>query len=133
MNKAILCAIAWCGVSVGFGSWRVHAGRNRTAPYFEIVADPSLSHPQGCSSLLGIAKQELNTESVLPGSTLTVLVLGDELTANEPWQLGRYAVPATSKVLEGRSANLKGREAILHDIQDKCRTIRRTTVSPIFL
>ncbi len=69
----------------------------------------------------------------MPAFGLTVLVLGDEATANEPWQLGRYFIPATRKVLEGRTANLKRQEAVLHDIWNKCQTIRRTTVSPIYL
>jgi hypothetical protein len=39
----------------------------------------------------------------------------------------------TSKVLEGRTANLRRREAMLSDVRHKCETLRRTNVSPIFL
>jgi hypothetical protein len=62
-----------------------------------------------------------------------VLVLGDEATANEPWQLGTYSIPTSRKVLEGRAANLKRQEGVLHDIWNKCQTVHRTTISPIFL
>jgi hypothetical protein len=39
----------------------------------------------------------------------------------------------TQKVLEGKSANLRRQEELLSDIQSKCKTIRRTSISPIFL
>lgn len=133
MKKGILYALVCCGVSVGFVGWRLHALRNQAAPHFEIVADFSLSHAQGCESLLGLAEQALRTEGVSASSTLTVLILGDGATANEPWQLGRYSIPVTRKVLEGRTANLRRQQDILHDISNKCRTIRRTAVSPIYL
>ena len=133
MKKGILYAIVCCGLSAGFVGWRIHALRNQTTPHFEIVADFSLSHAQGCESLAGLAERALHGEGVSPGSTLTVLVLGDGATANEPWQLGRYSIPRTGKVLEGRTANLRRQQNVLHDIWNKCQTVRRTTISPIFL
>jgi len=68
-----------------------------------------------------------------PGSTLTVLVIGDEAAASEPWQLGTYSIPTTRKVLEGRTANSRRRQDVLRDILNKCQAVLRTTVSPIFL
>jgi hypothetical protein len=133
MKKGILAAIV-CGIlCVGFVGWRIVAMKNHAAPHFEIVVDPSLSHPQSCESLLGLAEQILHSEGISNDSTLTVLVLGDKATANEPWQLGRYSLPLTRKVLEGRTVNLRRQEELLSDIQHKCEAIRHTAISPIFL
>lgn len=133
MKTGILYTILLCVASVGFVGWRVYVLKNRETPHFGLVEDPSLSHPEGCESLLGLADKALNTDGISPGSTLTVLVIGDETTANEPWQLGTYSIPTTRKVLEGRTATSRRRQDILHDILTKCRAVRRTTVSPIFL
>jgi hypothetical protein len=118
---------------VGFVGWRVHVLKNRETTHFGLVEDPSLSHSEGCESLLGLAEKALSTDGISPDSTLTVLVIGDETTANEPWQLGMYSIPMTRKALEGRTANSRRQQAVLHDIWSKCQTVHRTTISPIFL
>ena len=133
MKKGILYAVLFCGASAGFVGWRVYTVRTQDTPHFELVQDPSLSHPEGCESLLGLAERALRTDGVSSGSTLTVLVIGDEATANEPWQLGRYSILRIRKVLEGRTANLRRQQDVLHDIWNRCQTVRRTTISPIFL
>lgn len=133
MKTGILYIILFSVASAGFVGWRVHALKNREIPHFGIVEDASLSHAEGCGSLLGMAEKALNTDGVSSGSTLTVMVIGDANTANEPWQLGTYSIPTIRKVLEGRSANSRRRQDVLHDILNKCQSIRRTTVSPIFL
>jgi hypothetical protein len=133
MRRGILYAIV-CGIlCAGFVGWRIHVLANHSAPQFEIVEDPSLSHPGGCESLLGLTEQSLRADSVSQDSTLTVLVLGDATTANEPWQLGIYSIPTTRKVLEGRTATSQRRQDVLRNILNKCQAVRRTTVSPIFL
>jgi hypothetical protein len=133
MRLGILWFLLFCGASSLFVGWRVHAVKHRQALHFELVEDPSLSHSEGCESLLGLAEQALRTEGVSSSSTLTVLVIGDEATANEPWLLGRYSIPRTRKALEGRTASLRPQQDVLHDIWNKCLTVRRTTISPIFL
>jgi hypothetical protein len=95
--------------------------------------DPSLSHPEGCDSLLGLADQVLHTDGISRDSKLTVLVLGDASTANEPWQLGRYSIPVMRRALEGKASNQQGLDELLGDIRRKCGAIHRTNVSPIFL
>jgi hypothetical protein len=107
--------------------------RTKETPHFEIVEDPSFSHKQGCESLLGLVEQAVSADGASPGSTLTVLVLGDKATANEPWELGRYSIPRTRKALEGRSANLRRRQDLLRDVLKKCQALRPTNISPIFL
>ncbi len=133
MKRSILYALVYCGVSVGFVGWRIHAMRIQSTPHFEIVADLSLSHAQGCESLLGLANQALSEARVSQGSTLTILVLGDVATANEPRRLGSYSIPTTRKVLEGRTAKLRRQQTLLAEIARQCGTIHATSISPIFL
>lgn len=133
MKTGILCTILFCSASVGFVVWRVHAVRTQSAQHFALVEDRSMSHGQGCESLLGLAERVLRTEGVSSNSTLAVLVIGSEATANEPWQLGSYSIPRSRKVLEGRTSNLRRRQDVLRDIRNKCQTVRRTKTSPIFL
>jgi hypothetical protein len=133
MKRSILIMIVCCTLCAGFVGWRVRVLANHSAPQFEIVEDPSLSHPGGCDSLLGLADQVLHADDISRDSTLTVLVLGDASTAYEPWQLGRYSIPVTRRVLEGKDSNLQRLDELLTDIRHKCGTIHRTNISPIFL
>ena len=133
MKRGVLYALTCCIACAGFVGWRVHVLANHSAPQFEIVVDPSLSHPEGCEAVLSLADQALHGEGVSPDSTLTILVLGDSTTANEPWELGRYSIPVTRKVLEGKIMNLRRQEDLLSDVRHKCDGIRRTSISPVFL
>jgi hypothetical protein len=133
MKTRVLFAFACCILGVGFVGWRTYVHTHRSTPHFVVVADPSLSHLGSCESLLGLAEQSLRADGASQDSTLTVLVLGDTSTANEPWKMGQYSFPLTTKVLEGKSANTRRRDELLADIRRKCEAIRRTSVSPIFL
>ena len=133
MRPQILCAVLFCVASVSFIAWQVYAVSKHETPHFEIVQDPSASHGNGCESLIGLAEQVLDTHGATAGSTLTVLVMGDQSTASEPWRMGTYSVPTVRKVLEGRSARVRQQHEILRDISGKCRSLRRTSISPIFL
>lgn len=133
MKPQILCTVAFCLASASFIAWRVHAVSKHETPHFEIVKDPSASHGNGCESLIGLAEQVLETNGATAGSTLTVLILGDQSTADEPWRMGTYPVPTVRKVLEGRSGRARQQREILRDISGKCQPLRRTSISPIFL
>jgi len=133
MKPSVFASIVLGCTLIGFVGWRVHAMRTQETPHFEIVEDPSFSHGPGCESLVGLADQALRTDGAASSSTLTVLILGDAATANEPWQLGSYSIPRTRKVLEGRKANAKREQGILDDILRKCEAVRPTRISPIFL
>jgi len=134
VKTGILYTVLFCVGSVGFVAWRVHAVRNHETAHFEIVEDPSASHWDGkCESLIGLTQQVLQINDAASGSTLTVLVLGDQSTANEPWRMGAYSIATLRKVLEGKSGRLRREQEILRDISDKCQHLRRTTISPIFL
>lgn len=133
MRLQILCTVLFCVASASFVVWRVRAVSKQETPHFEVVKDPSASHGNGCESPIGLAEQVLRTTGATAGSTLTVLILGDPSTANEPWRMGAYPVPTVRKVLEGRSVRTRQQREILWDISSKCQSLHRTTVSPIFL
>lgn len=128
--KPLLYSVLCIASTVLIG-WRINAIHNRETQHFEIVEDLSLSHPNGCGSLLGLAESVLRSDGASPESTLTILIVGDATTANEPWQLGRYVIPVTRKVIEGHKVTLQ--QEVLRDISGKCGMTRRTNVSPIFL
>jgi len=133
MRPYILCTVLFCVASAGFILWRVCVVSKQETSQFEIVKDPSASHGNGCESPIGLAEKILGTNGATAGSTITVLILGDQSTANEPWRMGAYSVPTVRKVLEGRSARTRQQHEILWDISAKCQSLRRTTISPIFL
>jgi hypothetical protein len=133
MKATMLYMVLFCIASAGFVAWRVHAVKTQDTSQFAIVFDPSISHPEKCESLLGLVDETLHADGISSTSTLTVLVIGDESTANEPWLLGRYSIARTRKVLEGRSANVRREQNMLRDISNKCGAVRRTSISPIFL
>lgn len=133
MTRNMPYVVLFTLASVSFVAWRVYAVHNREIPHFEIVEDSSASHGAGCESLAGMTEQVLHGTAAGQGSTLTVLVIGDQATAGEPWRMGTYTVPTVRKVLEGRSVKLRQEEEILREISGKCAGLRRTTISPIFL
>jgi hypothetical protein len=131
--KTVLFAASIFSSLVGFMAWRVHATRTQAVPQYEIVEDVSRSHRNGCSALLGLAEQVLQHEPASPTSELTVLVMGNHATANEPLQLAKYSIPRIRKVIEGRGAGLRRQQELLTDLQERCQRLRSTDVSPIFL
>jgi len=132
MKSLLLCSALGLASTILIG-WRIHAVHNRETRHFEIVEDLSLSHPNGCESLLSLADRVFRSDGLSRESTLTVLIVGDAATANEPWQLGRYEIPTTLKVIEGRKKSLQRETDIVGDISSKCQTARRTNISPVFL
>lgn len=133
MNRTILSTVLFCGICIAFVGWRVHAMKDRQSPQFEIVEDFSLSHADGCNSLVNLAKRVLDTAGVTQQSTLTILALGDQTTANEPRLMARYPIPIDERVLETENDEAEKIDGILGDIRKRCEAYHRTTVSPIFL
>jgi len=103
MKTGLLFAVMSGILCAGFVCWRVYVHANQAPFDAGIIFDPSLSHPEGCDALVGLAERAFRSGGVSRDSTLTVLVLGDASTANEPWQLGRYPFPVTAKVIEGKT------------------------------
>ena len=133
MKPPLVILISACLASVSFVGWRVHAMRNHTVNHFELVQDPSLSFTGGCASVVGAAEEVLRDPGASAGSTLTVLALGDQSTANEPRRLATYAIPTSYKVIDGKRAAVEREDRLLHDLRTRCESVRPTLVSPIYL
>src|SRR5437764_13418029 len=109
MRTGIVVLLA-CAATVACVSWRVHASSNQHVNHFGVVHDSSGSYTEGSESTVGAAAQIFQGSAVSTNSTLTVLALGDSVTANEPLRLGTYLIPTSTKVIEGSSVTLR-REA----------------------
>ncbi|HUZ93539.1 MAG TPA: hypothetical protein VMU57_01350 [Edaphobacter sp.] len=133
MKHPVIILIAAIVASGSFIGWRVHAMKNDPVTDVEEVYDPSISFTGGCQSLVGSAEQALGDPNMSAGSTLTVLVLGNQATADEPRRLGTYAIPTVRKVIEGRQASAERRESLLRNLWARCQSLQPTAISPIFL
>jgi len=132
MRLNVLIGITTGLVVFGVSAWRVHAMHSRAVSYVSILEDLSGSHPDGCSSVVGITEQTLDRHAVSPGSLLAVLAVGDESTANEPKLLARYPIPVNRRIMEGAGAALKQQQELLDDLRLRCGKLQPTMVSPIF-
>jgi len=131
--KNLVLAVSVSTASLGFVGWRVYASKAQPIPQYEIVKDRSGSHPDGCSSLLGLADEIVRNEPASAKSQLTVLITGDGASANEPLQLARYSIPRTRKAIEGRTAGVRAQQDLLADLAHRCQAVHSTRTSPIFL
>jgi hypothetical protein len=125
----ILLACAACS----FIGWRVYSSKHQPVQHALILADLSLSHTEGCESLVGLTEQVLQADGIPADTKLTLLVVGDPTTANEPWRLGEYSIPRSRRITEGRNAIVNRREKLQRDIATKCAAARRASISPIYL
>jgi len=133
MTKTSLLVLLAVATSVSFVAWRVRATGNQPVSDRAVVGDPSISYPGSCESIVGTAGETILGPGALPNSTLTVLVLGNSTTVNEPQLLGTYTIPTSRKAIEGRHAIERRQSALLTDIWRKCNSFRPTLISPIFL
>jgi len=133
MKAQILVSIVLFSLSAAFIGWRVHATRNLKTNHAVLLIDHSLSHPDTCLSVAGLAERIVHMDTFASGSMLTALVLGDEGSANEPRRFAQYQIPRSNKAIEGRTANLRQQQELVQDIQERCEAIPRTMISPIFL
>jgi hypothetical protein len=133
MNKSIALMLLTVVAVAAFVAWRVLVMRNGSVNHFGILHDPSISYTGGCDSLVGSAEQLLHESGVSPRSKVMVLVLGDGTTAYEPRELGKYDVPISRRVIEGRKANERQQAALLREISKTCNSVRPTSISPIFM
>jgi len=120
-------------LTASFVGWRVHASLTRPNLQVDIVKDPSGSTTDGCSTLIGLTEEAFSVEGVTAKSSVTVLLVGDAATANEPAVLASYPIPFSTKVVEDRNANQLRQVQVLSDLLNKCQKARPTGISPIFL
>lgn len=133
MKHPLIILIATSVASVSLVGWRLHVMKSDPTNSFEQVYDPSLSFTGGCSALVGSADKLFHAGGASAKSTLTVLALGDPSTAYEPRRLATYAIPTNLKVIEGRRAGAQRRDQLLQDLWARCRSVRPTLVTPIYL
>src|SRR5713101_6686868 len=133
MNKSIALMLLAVVAVAAFVTWRVLVMRNGSVKHLGILHDQSISNTGGCDSLVGSAEQLLHESGVSPRSKVMVLVLGDGTTANEPREIGKYDVPISRRVIEGRKANERQQAALLREISKTCNSVQPTAISPIFM
>jgi hypothetical protein len=133
MSKASLLVLLACIGAAAFVGWRVHAMSGATVNHFAILEDPSMSYTGECEAAIGSAEEVLRSPGASPRSKLIFLALGDDLTANEPRELGKYDLPISRKVIEGGKAKKSKQAAFLEKIARACRSVSPTAISPIFL
>ena len=131
--KNIILAVSASTALFGFIGWRVYASKAQPVAEYEIVKDRSGSHPDGCTSLLGLAEEIVRNEPASAKSQLTVLITGDGASANEPLQLARYSIPRTRRAIEGRTVSARAQQDLLADLAHRCQAVHSTHTSPIFL
>lgn len=129
----VALAVAACAL-FAFGYWRYNAARlARNVTHVVIVRDPSASTADGCGSVAGLADRALTTPDHARVSTITLLAIGDETTANEPRLLGEFRVPEVRRVIEGKRAAVRQREELFANLRARCEEARPTQISPVFL
>jgi len=133
MKHPVIILIAASIASVSFIGWRVQAMKHHSVNHFELVYDPSLSFTGGCASIVGATEGVLQDPGVSADSTLAVLALGDQATADEPRRLAEYTIPLARKVIEGRRASVERQRRLLQDLWARCGSVRPTLVTPIYL
>jgi hypothetical protein len=132
--KFALAILLGLCVVTGFGYWRYQASaQNRPVTQFEFIQDPSDSISADCSRTVGMVERALAMPDVGQGSTITMLALGDESTANEPRWLGRFEVPVIRRVIEGQREESRAKQALLANIRNRCGEVKQTVRSPIFV
>jgi hypothetical protein len=132
MTVGALAAAILCVVAVV--AWRLDVRRHALPAAHSLIAyDRSAATLCGCDALVARAKKELESEDLGQGSTLTIILSGDESTADEPVLLGTYAVPTIRKAMEGRHTLGDKQKLILDDVRSRCQQKAQTQRSPIFL
>lgn len=133
-NVKIILLMVICGAGVmGVGFWRYQVTEKSHPSHAVIVRDRSDSVLNGCDCTIALAKRAFADSHIGDGSTVTVTVTGDSVTANEPKLLSSIKVPLSRQVLEGRDAVVQQRQQILADISTECEKAGQTKVSPIFI
>lgn len=133
MKSHFIVLIAGSIASSIFILWRVNAMGHDPITYREAVYDPSLSFAGGCKALVGVANDLLLEPSASSRASLSVSVMGDASTADEPRPIVEYPIPESREIIGGRHAGDDLRGKTLEDLWTKCAALHSTSVSPIHL
>jgi len=130
---ALALCVALSAVTA-FGYWRYRVGaEHRPVAQFAFIQDPSDSIAADCDRTVGLVERALAAPEVGEGSTITMLALGDEKTANEPRWLGHFEVPVIRRVIEGQRASAREKQDLLANVRKRCSEVKETLRSPIFV
>jgi hypothetical protein len=116
----------------GIGWWLMPPLKH-PATHALIIDDSSDSTPSDCESMAGIFRRAIRLPGINKHSTITVLLTGDERTANEPRRWAEYKAPDTRYVIEGRRKVEQQQNDLVADLFTRCSQTPVTKVSPIYL
>ena len=131
LTKQILTATVIVGTAAGFASWRIHAARQIVHAHEAIIFDNSDSVPNNIHSRLGLVNLALR-QKLSRGTMLTIMVSGDLRSQDEPRAIGRYQIPTSNRIFDGKNAIAQKREEILADLRGRFHDLP-VQRSPIFL
>ncbi len=118
---------------LGFALAKSFLFEGAPTPHSLVLYDRSGSAQGTCQSVASLSLNAMKLTQMQKGSTVTVVVTGDELTANEPVTLGSYLVPISDKAFEGKDAAVQKQNVILAEINNKCSEFSAAKKSPVFL
>lgn len=98
-----------------------------------IARDRSDSVQSTCKCSEYLVKEAMKAPGMIKDSTVTLIVSGDESTADEPVLIGTEKVPFSRKVIEGRQAANRQQDALASDLGQKCSAKPITKRSPLVL
>lgn len=118
---------------LGFALARTFLFERAHIPHSLVLYDRSGSAQGTCGSVVSLSLNAMKLPQMQKGSTVTVVITGDELTANEPVTLGSYVVPISDKVFEGKDDAVQKQNEILAEINGRCSQFSAARKSPVFL
>lgn len=138
MKKEVWLIFLFTGLFSSFVWWRYTVASNTTVSHMHaaLIRDLSDSIParNQCSGIEGISRRVLDMPEMGTGSTITLVVTGDEGTALEPRRLKEFSVRKSGRIIEGQQADNRAKETLLTGIKDECEKVTEVpNVSPIFL
>jgi hypothetical protein len=115
------------------GYWRYDVSkRPHPIAQIAIIRDQSDSITDDCSRVVGLSERSLERPDIDDGSTLSLFILGNDTTANEPRLLGKFNAPVIRRVIEGQRAAARQKEELLNSIKSRCSQVEQIKSSPIF-
>jgi hypothetical protein len=141
MNKKTLLIFISCASAIALvvgavvlGVWRYNKYRHAPPPPQGILLrDRSDSIIGSCGDFAAMGNEMLASGQFGKGSSIAVMITGDDSTAGEPVLLDTYTVPSTQRVTEGRSKVMQEQQDLLEKIKHRCEQAGQTKQSPIFL